>query len=129
MRIARTADPEGGRTIGTVLLSYLGLLINCLINSGVVTKPDSLTQGASGKRQMWLDIFHGKIHELHHGYYVVRLPDDEERKKRRREMELLAMEFLSTTRPWTELMSSQRLGIPNFISSISKLLMRIIEES
>ncbi|KAI0925406.1 hypothetical protein AcV7_005662 [Taiwanofungus camphoratus] len=111
MRIARTADPEGGRTIG------------------VVTKPDSLTQGASGKRQMWLDIFHGKIHKLHHGYYVVRLPDDEERKKRRREMEFLAMEFLSTTRPWTELMSSQRLGIPNFISSISKLLMRIIEES
>ncbi|CCL98368.1 uncharacterized protein FIBRA_00363 [Fibroporia radiculosa] len=100
-------------------------------SSGVITKPDSLTSGATGARQKWLDVIQGRFHKLEHGYYVVRLPDDEERAKNlsRQDLERLATTFFQTTEPWKELLSCNRVGIPNLVSYISKVLMKVIEES
>lgn len=113
MRLAKAADPEGLRTIG------------------VVTKPDSLTSGASGAREKWLNILQKKSHKLKLGYYVVRLPDDDERavNPSRRDLEQLATKFFQGNVPWSSLLNSGRLGIPNFIDNISRVLMRIIKEA
>ncbi|OBZ73062.1 Interferon-induced GTP-binding protein Mx2 [Grifola frondosa] len=113
MRLAKQADPEGKRTIG------------------VITKPDSLTAGASSARQKWQEILEGRDHQLRHGYYSVRLPDDDERKKNlsRVETERLATNFFSTTEPFKNMVTLNRLGIPHLIRYVSKLLMMVIQDS
>ncbi|PCH34569.1 nucleoside triphosphate hydrolase protein [Wolfiporia cocos MD-104 SS10] len=100
-------------------------------SQGVVTKPDTLTRGASGARKKWLDIIQGRAHKLHHGYYVVKLPEDDERAKNlsRQDLTQRAWKFFSETEPWRTLLRSRRLGIPNLISDLSELLMKITQES
>ncbi|KAH9917730.1 P-loop containing nucleoside triphosphate hydrolase protein [Fomitopsis serialis] len=114
-RLARDVDPDGKRTIA------------------VVTKPDNLGDGERGLQQRWLDIFQGRSvsHQLSLGYYVVRLPNDVERSNNltRQELDRRAHELFASTPPWKMLLNSGRLGLPNFIADISKLLMKIVEES
>ncbi|KAH9901115.1 P-loop containing nucleoside triphosphate hydrolase protein [Cubamyces lactineus] len=114
LRFAKDADPAGLRTIG------------------VVTKPDGLDAGASGKRDSWLSIFKGDIpkHYLQKGYYCVRLPSDQERRQgvSRQAMERTSTQFFSQTSPWKDIRSS-RLGVANLVRDISALLMTIIEQA
>ncbi|KAJ7595066.1 P-loop containing nucleoside triphosphate hydrolase protein [Mycena floridula] len=113
MVLARKEDPEGERTIG------------------VLTKPDTLTAGATGARQKWKDIILDKEpkHRLAHGYYCVRLPDDAERSRgvSKAESQRLADDFFSNTTPWSQITDRRRFGIPGFVSDISKLLVARIE--
>ncbi|KAG9311765.1 P-loop containing nucleoside triphosphate hydrolase protein [Chiua virens] len=104
--LARTADPEGERTIG------------------VLTKPDMLGDGAVGSKKNWLDVIEGRQHPLKHGYYCVRLPDDAQRAQRlsRGELQRIAEEYFDTTLPWKDVAERRRFGISGFVSDISALL-------
>ncbi|KAG6914012.1 hypothetical protein DXG01_002930, partial [Tephrocybe rancida] len=103
VRLARDADPTGERTIG------------------VLTKPDGLSDGATGHLQSWKDVIEGKLHPLKHGYYCVRLPNDAERNrsKSRSDFQKFAARFFDTTTPWSTIADRNRFGIPNFVASIS----------
>ncbi|KAI0673303.1 P-loop containing nucleoside triphosphate hydrolase protein [Trametes maxima] len=112
-RLAQLADPKGHRTIG------------------VLTKPDTLTAGATKARDMWLDVLQGRRYPLLHGYYCTRQPDDDERLRgiagaTAREAEAA---FFSSTAPWATVKRRERFGTTNLVQSISKLLTQIIRES
>ncbi|KAF8839209.1 hypothetical protein BDN67DRAFT_1012512 [Paxillus ammoniavirescens] len=111
VRLAREADPDGERTIG------------------VLTKPDTLGDGAVSAKRMWIDVIEGHQHVLQHGYYCVRLPDDAQRTQRlsRAAFQRLEAEYFDTTLPWSEVTDRGRFGIPAFVSDISALLVRLIE--
>ncbi|KAG2036974.1 P-loop containing nucleoside triphosphate hydrolase protein [Suillus americanus] len=115
MSLARAADPNGKRTIG------------------VLTKPDTLGTGAINQRRKWIEIIEGRSeeHTLRHGFYCVRLPDDAERAQRlsRAESQRRAAEYFDTTSPWKDVIDRRRFGIPGFVSDISQLLIRLIEEA
>ncbi|KAG1876589.1 P-loop containing nucleoside triphosphate hydrolase protein [Suillus subalutaceus] len=115
MSLARAADPNGKRTIG------------------VLTKPDTLGTGAISQRRKWVEIIEGRSeeHTLRHGFYCVRLPDDAERAQRlsRAESQRRAAEYFDTTSPWKDVTDRRRFGIPGFVSDISRLLIRLIEEA
>jgi hypothetical protein len=61
----------------------------------------------------------------------VRLPDDVERAQRlsRAESQRRAAEYFDTTSPWKDVIDRRRFGIPGFVSDISQLLIRLIENS
>ncbi|KIM37374.1 hypothetical protein M413DRAFT_448441 [Hebeloma cylindrosporum] len=111
--IAGKSDPEKGRTIG------------------VLTKPDTLTKGATGGREKWKAVLEGREHRTKHGYYCVRLPDDEERARKvsRLESQRIADTFFTSTPPWSEMSERRCFGIPNFVHDISALLVQLIEKN
>ncbi|KAG2129046.1 P-loop containing nucleoside triphosphate hydrolase protein [Suillus bovinus] len=115
MSLARAADPAGKRTIG------------------VLTKPDTLGVGAINQRRRWVEIIEGRSqdHTLRHGFYCVRLPDDAERAQRlsRVESQRRAAEYFDTTSPWKDVSDRHRFGIPGFVSDVSRLLIKLIEET
>ena len=97
---------------------------------GVLTKPDTLTQGATGSKRKWKAILEGQGHELKHGYYCVRLPDDDERSRNisRTESLGIATGFFDRTEPWNTIANRNRLGIANLVSDISYILVGLIEK-
>ncbi|KAH7883417.1 P-loop containing nucleoside triphosphate hydrolase protein, partial [Phlebopus sp. FC_14] len=113
VRLAREADPDGERTIG------------------VLTKPDTIGEGAINARQRWIDVIEGREHHLRHGYYCVRLPDDAQRAQNlsRAAMQTIAAQFFETTPPWSEVADRRRFGISGFVADISNLLIRFIERA
>ncbi|KIJ12489.1 hypothetical protein PAXINDRAFT_171186 [Paxillus involutus ATCC 200175] len=113
VRLAREADPDGQRTIG------------------VLTKPDTLGQGAVSARKSWIDVIEGHQHTLKHGYYCVRLPDDAQRTQRlsRTAFQKLEAEYFDTNPPWSQSTERGRFGIPAFVSDISVLLVKHIGKS
>ncbi|KAF9000117.1 P-loop containing nucleoside triphosphate hydrolase protein [Cyathus striatus] len=115
VRLAREADPQGERTIGT----------------GVITKPDTLTKGSIGLQDKWKKVLRGEAYALRHGYYCVRLPDDAERAKgiTRIESQRRASEFFDTVSPWKDIPDRRRLGIPNLVADVSYLLVNLIERN
>ncbi|KAF9482870.1 hypothetical protein BDN70DRAFT_874459 [Pholiota conissans] len=113
MVLAGRADPEKERTIG------------------VLTKPDTLTRGATGVREKWKAVLEGRERPTKHGYYCVRLPDDEERKRQITPSEAQQNDafFFHTTAPWNRMADRSRFGISNFMSNISALLVERIENN
>ncbi|KAH8092248.1 P-loop containing nucleoside triphosphate hydrolase protein [Cristinia sonorae] len=112
VRIAKQEDPLGSRTIG------------------VMTKPDTLTSGATSARAMWLDVIEGRRYPLRHGYYCTRQPDDDERTNgitasAARQAE---QDFFANNPPWSDSAHQQRFGTRNLITTLSKLLSQIIDE-
>ncbi|KAF7974104.1 hypothetical protein HWV62_13427 [Athelia sp. TMB] len=111
--LARGADPDGERTIG------------------VLTKPDII--GGSTARDNWVKVLQGKEHVLKHGYYCVRLPDDDERRRNlsRASSQQASMDFFQRTLPWAQITGAdrRRLGIPGFISDVSRLLISMTERA
>jgi hypothetical protein len=97
----------------------------------VLTKPDTLTSGASGSRRKWHDIIEGRInaHHLKHGYYCVLLPDDDERTSGITPAESMrkATQFFNDTPPWNNVADRNRFGIPGLVTDISRLLVSLIE--
>ena len=95
-----------------------------------MTKPDTLTKGATAARQKWKDVLQGQTHKLKLGYYCVRLPDDDERSRKISRIESLelATRLFDTTPPWSEIEDRGRFGIPNLVSDLSEVLIRLVEE-
>ncbi|KAJ7196517.1 P-loop containing nucleoside triphosphate hydrolase protein [Mycena pura] len=111
MRLAHQQDPEGRRTIG------------------VLTKPDVLSERSNARNQ-WLDVLEGRKHVLQHGYYCTRQPDDDERNRNITTAEARAAEsqFFRSTTPWSASTHANRLGTDNLVSTLSTLLVQIINE-
>lgn len=130
-RLARKADPDGERTIGECC-SRLHTRACSLTHwvAAVVTKPDLLGDGSTGLQDEWLNILQGRKHQLRLGYYAVLLPDDKQRKSglSRAQLDVEARNWFSSKHPWKST-SPDRLGIPNVVSDISRLLMKIIQDS
>jgi len=97
---------------------------------GVLTKPDTLTKGATGGREKWKAVLEGREHRTKHGYYCVRLPDDDERARKvsRMKSQRIADDFFTSTPPWSEMSDRRCFGIPNFVHDISALLVQLIEK-
>ncbi|KAG6379656.1 P-loop containing nucleoside triphosphate hydrolase protein [Boletus reticuloceps] len=110
VRMAKLADPEGERTIG------------------ILTKPDTLGDGAVNSKQFWLDVIEGRQHTLKHGYYCVRLPDDAQRAQHlsRAALQRIAADWFDATPPWSGVADRGRFGIPAFVTDISVLLVQHI---
>ncbi|KAJ7081440.1 P-loop containing nucleoside triphosphate hydrolase protein [Mycena epipterygia] len=109
--LARQQDPEGRRTIG------------------VLTKPDMLSMG-SKVRELWLDVIEGRKHALHHGYYCTRQPDDDERNNKITPAQARRAEaaFFAKTAPWSTSTHKDRFGTDNLVSTLSTLLVQIIND-
>ncbi|KAG1775502.1 P-loop containing nucleoside triphosphate hydrolase protein [Suillus placidus] len=109
------------------------IILTTIPMSGVLTKPDTLGAGAINQRRKWVEIIEGRSedHTLRHGFYCVRLPDDAERAQRlsRAESQRRAAEYFNTTSPWKDVTDRHRFGIPGFVSDVSRLLIRLIEET
>ncbi|KAG6887566.1 hypothetical protein C0992_011789 [Termitomyces sp. T32_za158] len=112
-RLAKDADPTGERTIG------------------ILTKPDTLSAGATGHLQNWKETLEGKQYPLKHGYYCVRLPTDAERSRNRSRIDSQRFEerFFETTSPWNTIADRARFGVPSFVANISGLLVQLIEKN
>ncbi|KAF8434538.1 P-loop containing nucleoside triphosphate hydrolase protein [Boletus edulis BED1] len=110
VKMAKLADPEGERTIG------------------ILTKPDTLGDGAVNSKKSWLDVIEGRQHTLKHGYYCVRLPDDAQRTQRlsRAALQRIAADWFDATPPWSGVADRGRFGIPAFVTDISVLLVHHI---
>ncbi|KAE9397406.1 hypothetical protein BT96DRAFT_1020873 [Gymnopus androsaceus JB14] len=111
--LAKRVDKEGRRTIG------------------VLTKPDMLGTGSTKAASLWLDVLEDHRYPLMHGYYCTRQPNDDERCAGIGADEARATEekFFKTTTPWSKSTSPLRFGIKNLISSLSRLLVQIIDDS
>ncbi|KAF5376650.1 hypothetical protein D9615_007811 [Tricholomella constricta] len=96
-----------------------------------MTKPDMLTAGATKARDIWLDIIEGRRHPLVHGYYCTRQPDDAQRASNITVNEARAAEagFFASTHPWSVSPRKDRFGTIHLVSSLSKLLVGIINET
>lgn len=135
VRLARRSDPEGKRTIGQLLLITRECRNPCshFRNIGVLTKPDTLTQGSTTSRQKWKEILQGDSEpdRLKHGYYCVRLPDDDERSQKisRQAAVQRAAQFFDTTPPWKDIADRSRFGIPSLVINVSRLLVQLIEQA
>ncbi|KAF7360121.1 hypothetical protein MVEN_00740500 [Mycena venus] len=111
LRLARQEDPEGTRTIG------------------VLTKPDMLSVGSKA-RDSWLDVIEGRKHRLIHGYFCTRQPDDAERNKNITSAQARHAEtsFFAETAPWSTTEHKERFGTENLVSTLSTLLVQIIND-
>ncbi|KAF8519778.1 P-loop containing nucleoside triphosphate hydrolase protein [Hysterangium stoloniferum] len=107
--LARTADPQGERTIG------------------VLTKPDAIS---ALETQDWLEIIEGKKHPLKNGYYVTKQPSPEQLalnpsfKEARTQEEV----YFATEEPWVSSSShiKERIGIRKLTNALSLLLSKLI---
>ncbi|EPQ53379.1 hypothetical protein GLOTRDRAFT_79497 [Gloeophyllum trabeum ATCC 11539] len=112
--LAKTADPEGKRTLG------------------VITKPDTVLPGQTGLMERWKKVLQGDAedHPLTHGYFCVRLSDDQERTQvlTRAQSIQRAQQFFESKSPWKEISDRSRLGIPGLVSYASDLLLQCMEE-
>ncbi|KAJ7934585.1 P-loop containing nucleoside triphosphate hydrolase protein [Mycena leptocephala] len=111
LRLTRQEDPAGRRTIV------------------VLTKPDLLSVG-SKKRDLWLDVIEGRNHILMHGYFCTRQPDDGERAKNITPEQARRAEttFFAETAPWSTTDHKERFGTENLVSSLSTILVQIIND-
>ena len=96
-----------------------------------MTKPDTLTSGATKAREIWLDVIEGRRFPLRHGYFCTRQPDDDERMngitaEQARQAETT---FFKNTSPWSRSTQQQRFGTNYLIASLSRLLSQVIDES
>ena len=98
--------------------------------AAVVTKPDLLGPDQTGLQENWLNILQGRKNQSRLGYYGVLLPSDRKRENglSRSQLDAEAHSWFSTKHPWKNT-PQDRLGIPNLVSDISKLLMKIIQDS
>ncbi|TBU37909.1 P-loop containing nucleoside triphosphate hydrolase protein [Dichomitus squalens] len=117
MKLAKTADESGERTIG------------------IVTKADRVSVSATGRQKAWKDLFEGRAtrHKLSLGYYAVSLPDDKQRADNitRREAQQQASRVFDTVAPWMDLRATcpGRLGVQALVHDISPLLLKMLVDA
>ncbi len=100
------------------------------VHPGVLTKPDTLTSGATKSKQIWLDVIGGHQAPLKHGYYVTRQPDDDALSTGITTEQARAAEhdFFSHTSPWSTSPLQQRFGTNNLVQSLATLLSKLIDD-
>ena len=98
---------------------------------GVMTKPDTIPPGARNVRENWLAVIEGHRHTTKLGYYCTRQPDDDERARgiTVEQARLAEKEFFAKTAPWSTSSAQDRFGTGNLVSSLSRLLAKIIDDS
>ncbi|KAJ7590319.1 P-loop containing nucleoside triphosphate hydrolase protein [Mycena floridula] len=115
LRLARQEDPAGIRTIG------------------VLTKPDMLTSGQTKALEQWMDVIEGRRHPLAHGYYGTRQPNDAERAAAistdSNKARAIEAQFFRETSPWCNARVKNRFGTVALIESLSKLLVKLIQDT
>jgi hypothetical protein len=91
---------------------------------GVLTKPDTLTSGATRQKEAWIDVIEGKKHVLKHGYYCTRQPEDSDRSRGITFDEARQVEnaFFQQTLPWSKSIQIERFGTRNLTEKLSILL-------
>lgn len=89
-----------------------------------------LPVGSTNARNLWLDIIEGRNHVLRHGYYCTRQPDDAEREAGITMVEARTAEvkFFTDNTPWSTSRQKLRFGTENLVSTLSNLLMQVINE-
>ncbi|KAK1227834.1 hypothetical protein PQX77_009147 [Marasmius sp. AFHP31] len=110
MSLAKKHDSSGVRTVVAL------------------TKPDSVGLGDTGAQKRWKKILDGEDSKLKHGYYCVRLPNDEDRKMDSQAF-LTKVEDCYNSPPWSDVASRDVFGVQNLVSSLSKLLVDLIESN
>lgn len=95
-----------------------------------MTKPDMLPAGSTKALEIWLDVIEGRKHPLKHGYFCMRQLNDAERTQgvSYEAARLLEQAFFKTTQPWASSRSLNRFGRGNLVSSLSILLINLINE-
>ena len=90
-----------------------------------------LGSGSTKARDLWLDVIEGRRHPLLHGYYCTRQPDDDERASNITPTQARAAEaaFFSKTSPWSNSTHKDKFGIPRLVSTLSSLLVGIINDT
>lgn len=105
-------------------------IFRLIATTGVLTKPDTLSTGASGQREKWRKVLLGQDEQayLKHGYFCVRLPDDEARKRNTPISTL--NKYFDATAPWNDLPKhvKARYGVDPLVSYVSKLLVDMFEK-
>ncbi|KAL0066769.1 hypothetical protein AAF712_006160 [Marasmius tenuissimus] len=110
MRFATEYDSSGVRTVVAL------------------TKPDNVGLGDTGAQRRWKKILDGEGSKLKHGYYCVRLPNDEDRKMDSQAF-LTKVEDCYNSPPWSDVANRNAFGVQNLVSSLSKLLVDLIESN
>lgn len=131
MTLARQVDPNGSRTIGRYEIWLLHSVAHMSF-AGVLTKPDTLTSGATQSKESWLAIVEGRDVKfpLSLGYYCTRQPDEDERRAGITNAHARQVEndFFAHTPPWSATTHPQHFGTRNLVANLSKLLTKIIDE-
>lgn len=102
---------------------------------GVLTKPDSLTSGATSQFRKWKSIMSGEnlAHALRLGYYCVKLPDDAQRTAdmmtppSRGVRQAREMQFFQSTEPWSSMPNKLRFGVVHLLDELSKNLVTMLD--
>jgi hypothetical protein len=132
MSLARQVDPHGLRTIGAKCLILRRIYALTMSLLGVLTKPDTLTTGATRSKELWLDVVEGRDMRfpLRLGYYCTRQPDEDERRAGISNAEARQTEstFFTQTMPWSMSTHRSHFGTQNLVASLSRLLTRIIDD-
>lgn len=99
----------------------------------MLTKPDTLTAGATSAQQKWKAILSGQdtTYALTLGYYCTKLSDDAERARNlsRVERETLEDRFFESTAPWSGMKIKNRLGVKNTVGDLSQTLSEMLYRS
>lgn len=76
-----------------------------------------------------MDVIEGRRRPLNHGYYCTRQPDDDDRNRGITSADARAAEanYFRLTSPWSTTSEQDRLGTGNLVSTLSKLLVEIID--
>ncbi|KAK7436890.1 hypothetical protein VKT23_018911 [Stygiomarasmius scandens] len=114
LRLARTEDPQGLRTIG------------------VLTKPDLLGPGSITAQERWKEVLEGRSRDsLGLGYFCTRQPDDAERALGATPTQARENEdaFFRNTSPWSSFIRREQFGIANLISVLNTQLTKRINDN
>jgi hypothetical protein len=84
----------------------------------------------SNVRDLWMEVIEGRRHPLMHGYFCTRQPDDDERSRNITTAQARRTEtiFFAGTAPWSTTERKDRFGTENLVSTLSTLLVQIINE-
>ena len=116
-------------------MAMCSVLSLSMSNLGVLTKPDTLTAGATSEQQKWRELISGEdtdtSHYLRHGYYCVKLSDDAERANNptRSEREQAEHNFFSLTAPWKDLTALGRFGTRHLVVDLSLYLTDLLDRT
>ena len=129
-RLAKQHDPEGKRTIGTLIPVVLSRLsLNFIDILGVLTKPDRIP---TGEETNWIPFIRNEKETLENNWYCVKQPSSSDIKlgitwsqARQREQDFFAM-----TPPWSELdaVYQKYLKTSNLVDRLSSILSDLISK-
>ena len=91
----------------------------------MLTKADTVSQG---EHESWINILENRTHNLHHGYYVTRLPATKEMAQSWEQTQVTEENFFKSHEVWCKI-DKHRTGTQNLARAASMLLTQMIEET